>query len=557
MSTTVDVAGIRDWLVNPRAGRGLRFAADEGQWESHSYAELALAARRSGATMLEAGARRGDVVCLLMPTSYRTLCAYFGAWAAGLTPCMITPPGFQSTAGYVELVAAIVRQAAPALLITSDRYAEVGGRALAAAGRADAVHLHREAAEPIDVLPVADDDLAILQFTSGSTGTPRGVPVSWRNLAVNISCSREWCDWRDDDSLASWLPLHHDMGLVGTLLVGVCGQGDLSLMQPAQFLRDPARWLECMTVATVTASPPFALEYAADRIPAERIEGWDLSGWRTVFVGAQTVDPAVLDKFATAFVPAGFDRRTLRPAYGMAEATLGVTGTDPGALPLVVRPEPDTLRFGRPVKLDQQFRLGEQPVRSGSLTGCGGPRLDTGIGIVDEDGTALPEGYLGEIVVTGTTVTAGYLGDPGTSGTTFNPGRLHTGDAGFLHDGELFVLGRMGDSLKVNGRTVYVEDLEAAVVAATGLPASRCLVVSAPEADRAGVALFVEGRRGNWETAAGHTLRARLGPLARLRIVLGRGGLIKRTTSGKPRRRQLWQELQDGAAGTTIIEVEP
>ncbi|MEU4243747.1 AMP-binding protein [Actinoplanes sp. NPDC026619] len=539
---------IRDWLTEPRAGRGVRFAADDGGWESHSYAELALAARRSGAAMVEAGARRGDVVCLLMPTSYPTLCAFFGAWAAGLTPCMITPPSFTSTAEYVELVAGIVRQARPALLVTDEKYAEV-------AAQVGVPYLHREADEPIDVPPVADDDLAILQFTSGSTGTPRGIPVSWRNLAVNIASSRAWCGWTDGDSCASWLPLYHDMGLIGTLLVTICSQGDMSLMRPAQFLRDPARWLECMTTAAVTAAPPFALEYAAARIPAERIATWNFEGWRTLFVGAQIVDPAVLDRFATTFAPAGFDPAALRPAYGMAETTLGVTGTVPGTRPLVVQPEPDTLRFGRPVKLESQFRLGERPVpaRSGWLTGCGTPRFDTAVGIVDEDGSALPDDYLGEIVVSGATLTGGYLGDAGASGTRFAPGRLHTGDAGFRHDGELFVLGRMGDSLKVNGRAVYVEDLEAAVIEATGLPASRCVVVSAPETDRAGVALFVEGRGGEWETAARDVLRARLGPGARLRFVLGRPGLIKRTTSGKPRRRALWQQLQDGAAET--IEV--
>ncbi|GIF23853.1 acyl-CoA synthetase (AMP-forming)/AMP-acid ligase II [Actinoplanes tereljensis] len=515
---------IRDWLTDPRPGRGLRIATDDG-WESSSYAELALAARRSGAAMVEAGARPGDVVCLLMPTGYPLLCAFFGAWAAGLTPCMITPPSFSSTAEYTALVEAIVREASPALVVTDEKNAALVANS----------HVHREAAEPIEVRPVADDDLAILQFTSGSTGTPRGIPVSWRNLAVNIECSRVWCDWQDGDSGASWLPLYHDMGLIGTLLTIICSQGDLSLMRPAQFLRDPARWLECMTTAAVTAAPPFALEYAADRIRPERMTGWDFAGWRTMFVGAQTIDPAVLDRFATAFAPAGFNPAALRPAYGMAETTLGVTGTLPGTRPLIVQVEPDSLRFGRPVKIERQFRLGDAPVpgRGGWFTGCGGPVLDTEIGIVDEDGTALADGYLGEIVVSGTTVTGSEA--------------IHrTGDAGFRHDGELFVLGRMGDSLKVNGRMVYVEDLEAAVVEATGLPAQRCVVVSVPETDRPGVAVFVEGRPGDWEAAATAVLRARLGADARLRFVLGRPGLIKRTTSGKPRRRELWQGLQDG-----------
>ncbi|GAA0570313.1 hypothetical protein GCM10010172_63430 [Paractinoplanes ferrugineus] len=538
---------VRGWLTDPRPGRGLRLATDDG-WDFHPYAELALAARRSGAAMLTGGARPGDVVCLLMPTGYPALCAFFGAWAAGLTPCMITPPSFHRTAEYVELVASIVRQARPALVVTDEKYADL----------VEVPFRHREAADPIDVLPVAADDLAILQFTSGSTGTPRGIPVTWRNLTVNIECSRDWCDWRDGDAGASWLPLYHDMGLIGTMLTTICSQGDLSLMRPAQFLRDPARWLERMTTAAVSASPPFALEYAAARVPAERIAGLDLSGWRTLFVGAQTVDPAVLDRFATALEPAGFDPSALRPAYGMAETTLGVTATRPRTRPLVVRVDPDTLRFGQPVKVEHRFRLGDEPVPAGGgwLTGCGGPVLDTAVGVVDEDGAEVPDGCLGEIVVSGTTVTTGRSAgsDAGEGGA--GDGRLRTGDAGFRYAGELFVLGRMGDSLKVNGRVVYVEDLDAAVVEATGLAAARCVVVSAPETDRAGVALFVEGRRGEWETTAAAALRARIGPGARLRFVVGHG-LIKRTTSGKPRRRALWQQLRDDSDRFPTIEVAP
>ncbi|MFY1632137.1 AMP-binding protein [Solwaraspora sp. WMMB335] len=556
MSTTLDFADVRDWLVRPRADKGIRFLADDGTWDYHSYADLALAARRSATAMTAAGARPADVVCLLMPTSYPTLCAYFGAWAAGLTPCMITPPSFAGSAEYVELVSGILRRAQPVLMVTTERYQEVADLALVAADLPGRAFSHGQAEEPIEVPKAGPDDLAILQFTSGSTGVPRGVPVTWQNLAVNISCTRAWSEWAEDDSMASWLPLYHDMGLIGTLLATVCSQADLWLMQPAQFLRDPGRWLECMTRATITAAPPFAYEYAAQRVAAERIVGWDLSGWRTAFVGAQTIDPEVLDTFVEATAVAGFDRTALTPAYGMAETTLGVTATDPGVAPLVVRVGPDGLRFGHQVTLTRQFHLGEEPVpaRSGWLTGCGGPRLGTRIGIVDGDGVELPPGHLGEIRVSGETVTSGYTNDAGSGGTRFTPDGLRTGDAGFLHDGQLFVLGRMGDSLKVRGRTVYVEDLEAAVVEATGLSISRCVVISAPETDRAGVLLLVEGRHHGWRDAAYQALRSRLGDEPRIRFALGGNGLIQHTTSGKPRRRRMWQHLQEGTLDATIVE---
>ncbi|MDM4722003.1 AMP-binding protein [Micromonospora sp. WMMA1363] len=556
MTTTLDFSDVRDWLVDPRPDKGVRFLAEGDSWDYHSYADLSLAARRSAAAMTAAGAQPGDVVCLLMPTSYPTLCAYFGAWAAGLTPCMITPPSLTRSTEYVELVSNILRRARPALMVTTERYQDLAELALATADLSGRAFLHGEAEEPIEVSKAGPDDLAILQFTSGSTGVPRGVPVTWRNLAVNVSCTRAWSAWSEDDSMATWLPLYHDMGLIGTLLTAVCSQADLWLMRPAQFLRDPSSWLECMTRATITAAPPFAYEYAVERISAERIAGWDLSGWRTAFVGAQTIDPAVLDKFVEATAAAGFDRSAFTPAYGMAETTLGVTGTDPGVPPLVVQVRPDALRFGHQVELTRQFHLGEEPVstRAGWLTGCGGPRLDTRISIVDQDGVELPPGRLGEIRVSGETVTAGYTNDADSGGTRFTRDGLRTGDAGFLHAGQLFVLGRMGDSLKIRGRNVYVEDLEAAVVEATGLPANRCVVISAPETERAGVLVLVEGERHGWEESAYHTLRSRLGHDPRIRFAVGGSGLIQRTTSGKPRRRGMWQHLQEGTLKAAIVE---
>ena len=556
MTTALEPTDLRDWLANPRPDRGVRLAGEDGDWDYHSYVDLALAARRCGAAMTAAGAWPGDVVCLLMPTSYPALCTYFGAWAAGLVPCIISPPNFARRTEYVETVAGILRRARPALAITAEHYLDVAELALSAADLPGRAFRYMEATDPIEVAKTAPEDVAVLQFTSGSTGIPRGVPVTWQNLAVSISCTRAWSGWTEDDSIASWLPLYHDMGLVAMLLVSVCSQSDLWLMQPTQFMRDPGRWMECMTRATVTAAPPFAYEYVVQRVAAERMAGWDLSGWRTALIGAQTIDPAVLDMFATAAAVGGFDRNALRPAYGMAEATLGVTGTDPGASPLVVQPGPDGLRFGRKVELIRQFRLGEEPVpaRGGWLTGCGGPCLDTRISIVDEDGTELPPGHLGEIRVNGETVTSGYTNDADSGGSRFTSAGLRTGDAGFLHDGQLFVLGRMGGSLKVRGRTVYVEDLETAVVGATGLPMTRCVVISAPEADRAGVLLLVEGGRRDWAHAAYHALRSRLGVEPRIRFAVAGSGLIQRTTSGKPCRRRMWQRLQDGTLRATIIE---
>lgn len=529
----------RRWLAEPRPGRGIRLARNDGGWDLIDYPELAGTARRVAAALTADGVRQGDVVCVLLPTGLPCLAAFFGAWVAGATPCLIAPPAFTSAERYVSAVAAIMRQAAPALTVTSVKLAGTAAAALAAAGRDDQPWLWREDPVPAQVSAVTAADVALLQFTSGSTGSPRGVQVSWANLEANLAAIRGWLDWRDGDAGTSWLPLFHDMGLVGALLTSVTCQADLWLMEPAQFIRDPGRWLECLTFSAFSAAPSFAFGYATRRVSAERLTRLDLSGCRRVMVGAEPVDPAVLEDFARR---TGFPRSAFVPAYGMAEATLAVTAATGGQAPRLVRPDPGTLVLGHPVRLLAWCRLGAAAAAGGGwLVSCGRPADGVKLSVLDPAGLELPPGHLGEIAVRGPSVTAGYYAGRTCASTRFAGGELRTGDAGFLHDGELFVLGRMGDSLKLRGRSVFVEDLETAVAAVDGLPRQRCAVVSMTGAGRAGVVLFAEAPPGDWTDQASDILRGCLDEDTEIQIVTGGPGLIKRTTSGKPCRREMWE----------------
>ncbi|GAA1957445.1 AMP-binding protein [Amycolatopsis minnesotensis] len=528
---------VRDWLGDPRGDRGVLFAEDDGSWTRRNYDELADAAHRVAGALIDDGVRHGDVVAVLMPTGFECLAALFGTWVAGATVCLLVPPAFTANEDYVAHAAAIVIDAAPRLLVTSAGLAPVAGRVLAGAGRDDRPWLWRAGDR---AAPREPAELALLQFTSGSSGRARGVRVGWDNLAANIDVIHSWLRWRDGDGTASWLPLHHDMGLIGCLLTTVAGQGDLWLMRPAQFLRDPARWLRCFETAAHTASPPFGFEYAAKRVRPDQLSDVDLTGWRGAIVGAEPIDPAALEAFAGLAGRAGFSSSVYLPAYGLAEATLAVTSDARPGPPTVVRPASSSLRFGAPVGIEAERVLGSPAdAASGWLVGCGGPAHGVGVDIVDEAGIPLPQGNLGEVVVSGPSVARGYHAGRTGSSTSFAGGAVRTGDAGFLHRGALYVLGRMGESLKVRGRSVYVEDLESLVVAETGLSRSRCTVVSTGT----GVALFVEAPEGPWRADATRALRGALGPEAGIRVIAGGRGLIRRTTSGKPRRRHLWEQL--------------
>jgi fatty-acyl-CoA synthase len=221
---------ITSWLTKPVPGRGVHLANDGGTWDFVSYPELAAQARRTGAELVAAGVRPGDVVCLLMPTGFPYFAAFFGVWVAGATPCPVVPPAFQAHTDYVEHVATVLRQAEPSLVITSPEYASLVARAMERAGRDDEPWLHRTGETEIE--PRTPGELGLLQFTSGSTGDPRGARASWRNLESNLAMILELVGWQDGDGTASWLPLHHDMGLIGCMICTVSAQGNLWLLQP-------------------------------------------------------------------------------------------------------------------------------------------------------------------------------------------------------------------------------------------------------------------------------------------------------------------------------------
>ncbi|MFE9100877.1 AMP-binding protein [Actinomadura geliboluensis] len=537
-------SALREWLDRPNTGRGVHLAADDGGWEYRDYGELASAARRTAGALIEEGVRPGDVVCLILPTDFTCIETYFGVWAAGATVCLITPPLFQDGDDYVAHVAAILRQASPALVVASKDLSEYAGRAMDQAGMSGEPWQPRQGAEA-DVQPAGE--LALLQFTSGSSGAPRGVMVTWENLEANSDLIARMAGYEDGDVVASWLPLYHDMGLIGTFITPIARQGMLRLMRPDHFIRDPARWIRCFAEAQHTAAPPFAYAYCARRVKPEQLEGLDLSGWKMALIGAEPIDPHALEVFAQLVEPYGFSRSMFKPAYGMAETTLLVTMDNAPRDPLAVRPDPEALAFGQPVRILDQHRLGAQSLgaKAGWVVGCGTPESDVSVVIVDDSGRPLEDGLLGEIVVGGASACPGYYAGAEAKSTRFVDGKVYTGDAGFFHEGQLFVLGRMGDSIKVRGRSVYVEDLESKIAEVSGLGKGRIVVVGVPGAGQKGLALFAETQSEEWIPSVRETLRRRVGDDVELTIVVGTG-LIQRTSSGKPRRRYMWERLQGG-----------
>ncbi|MCP2318749.1 Acyl-CoA synthetase (AMP-forming)/AMP-acid ligase II [Nocardia amikacinitolerans] len=561
MAPDKDVAAVRDWLLRPAREAGIHLADEADGWEFRSYRELAEQSWSIAALMREHGLAGGEGACVVMPTGFACTAAFYAVWACGGVFTPIAPPMFGDLDQIVAHIAAILTAAAPRLVVTAPEFEDLVRRAAVAAGRRD---------EPLVIgaelpQPPAERELgapaecALLQFTSGSTGTPRGVRVSWRNLANNIAMISGLIDWRHGEAMVSWLPLYHDMGLVGAFLTTVTNQGDLYLMRPDQFVRDPARWLRAMASAQHSPSPSFALGYVAHRVRPEEIADLDLSGWRTLAVGSEPVEVADLQAFAELTGPRGFSMDAYTLAYGLAEATLMVTSSARRRPITALRLDTPNLRFGRPVGVLGEARLDDTHGVDGAgwITGLGYSTPESTVRAVDEVGRELPDGVLGELVVVGDSVAMGYTGDDDGGATRIANGELYTGDAGFLYRGEVFVLGRMGSSLKVRGRSVFMEDIESRVAGETGLTKGKLAAVALTDVGAPGIALFAEAPPGAWTAQARKVLRGELGPAAAITIITGPRGTIRRTSSGKPRRRHLWQLFRDGGlAGVQVHEAD-
>ena len=542
------------WLETATTDRGIQFAGPDDAWSWWPYERLARLARRAAWGLAERGVRAGDAVVLVQRSGPDFVAALFGTMLAGAVPAVAAPPAsFQDPDQYGDHFARILRTARPALVVTeadlAARLDRLGAGATGApiAAFADVVAALDEDQRTPD-RPRAD--LALLQFTSGSSGPARGVRVPFAALEANVGAIRRWLRMGEGDATASWLPVHHDLGLIGCLLTPIVDGGDLWLLRTGDFVRRPLRYLECFARrgATLTAMPAFGIEHVVRRVRPGDLEGLDLSGWRAAIVGAERLDAAMLDRFHELLAPHGLRRETLLPAYGLAEATLAVTGLPVHEGWRALDVDPASLAVGRRLAPGHPGAPGE----SVRLVGCGRPLAGTAVTVVDDAGSPLPDGHVGVVVVAGPQVAAGYVGEAGAESlTAFSGEVLWTGDAGAIVDGQLYVAGRLGDSTKVRAGTLFAEELEL-LVAGRGVPSHRVAVALGSHRGVPTAVAVLERPRAGWTELVRDLLRRRC-ETGEVFVVPVEAGGIARTSSGKPRRRHIWQAFVDGrlAALTT------
>jgi fatty-acyl-CoA synthase len=456
-----------------RGRRGFNFHDPRGQLSRpYLYAELRKDALAASYRLIAHGVRPGDRIALTAETGAEFAALFFGAIYAGAWPVPLPlPTSFGGRDSYIDQLSVQMRSADPKLFFYPEELAGMAGAAAEAIG-VEGIAWEGFAMRPAPVvdLPSANpDDIAYLQYSSGSTRFPHGVAVTHRGLLNNLAAHSHGMEVIDTDRCVSWLPWYHDMGLVGCMLSPIANQVSADYLKTEDFARRPLAWLDLISRnegTTLSYSPTFGYDICARRVSSQMhvAERFDLGRWRVAGNGADMIRPDVMQAFVDAFAEAGFNARSFLPSYGLAEATLAVSIMPPGE-GIVVELVEETLLSGGEGHRDR-------PQRYRAIVNCGKPVRDMEVAIRDEDGNPLSDREIGKVYCRGPSVMVGYFRDEeATKACLDADGWLDTGDMGYMSDGYIYIVGRAKDMIIINGKNHWPQDIEWAVEQLPGFKA--------------------------------------------------------------------------------------
>jgi len=428
------------------------------------YGLLRQNARITAQRLLGLNLPRGSRVAIVADTSPEFVELFFACRYAGLVPfAMPIPVNLGSHAIYVQQLKGMLESSQASIALANIDYVGFLEEAAAEVGYIAWVGTPAKLSElpllDIELQPNHPDETAYLQFTSGSTRTPRGVIITERALMCNLQgIVRNGLEIKPDDRSASWLPFYHDMGLVGLVLAPMVTQISVDYLATRDFAIRPLQWLRLISRnrCTVAFSQPFGLKLCTLRVRESDLKELDLSSWRAAGIGAEMIRPETLRNFAEKFASAGFDENAFLPCYGLAESTLAVTFSKIGEGCKSIQIDSKTL-------IDKRMaaRLQADGRKQNEFVNCGRPLPGHIVKIVDENGQQLSEMMVGSVLVYGDSVMTGYYNNLEETNKALKPGNwLDTGDIGFLFEGDLFITGRRTDVIIVNGRNIRAQDIE-------------------------------------------------------------------------------------------------
>ncbi|MSP74676.1 MAG: fatty acyl-AMP ligase [Rhodospirillaceae bacterium] len=431
-----------------RGETGLNFFEARGRLlGSLPYRDLQTQAQTFARRLIGAGIARGERLLIIADTWPGFCVAFFGAQYAGALPVPVAVPvGLGAKASYIEQLSRQIVASGAIGVVAPDELAAYAVTAAQGTTARLAGSMATFEALPdlaVDLRPLLATEQCYVQFSSGSTRAPMGIDIRQDRLMANIDGSITRQELNEDDSGVSWLPLYHDMGLIGFILAPMCAQRSVDLLAPRDFARRPTQWLSLISRrrATITYSPSFGYDLVARRAQKQMPAGLDLSCLKLAGIGADLIQAPVLQRFADTFAAVGFDARAFLPSYGMAELCVG-------------------LSFGRRFGGFKIDKVGKR-----DFVVCGQPMAGHHVEIRDKSGALAPDRQIGRLFVQGPSVMPGYIDEPEATARVLKNGWLDTGDLGYWSDGEIVVTGRAKDLIIVNGRNIWPQDIEWAIEA--------------------------------------------------------------------------------------------
>ena len=547
-----------DWQVQAHPERQhVLFYRTEQERESLTYSGLSNEALAIAAGLKERGLESGQAVAIMLPTCLEFFQCFYGILMAGGVPVPLYPPArLSQLEDHLRRQSGILANCLAPILITVPE-AKLMGRFLEAQVQSLrsvlTVQDVRRTGEKIEPSPLKPEDIAFLQYTSGSTGNPKGVVLTHANLLANIRAWGRAVRLESTDVVVSWLPLYHDMGLIGTWLGSLYHSGPLVLMSPLDFLARPERWLWAIHHhrGTGTAAPNFAYELCLRRIKDEQLQGLDLSSWRIAANGAEPVSPDTIARFTERFRPYGFRPEAMMPVYGLAECTVGLAIPPLGRKPII-----DRVRRASFIDSGHAEPAAEDEVDALRFVACGIPLPGHELRIVDESGHELPERTVGRLEFRGPSATSGYFRNPEETRRLFHGEWLDSGDVAYVASGDVYITSRAKDMIIRGGRNIYPYELEEAVGTLQGVRKGCVAIFGVSDAQAGTERLVIVAETRLRDPVAREALQREITGLAVDRIgeppdeiVLAPPQSVLKTSSGKIRRAATRDVYLSGALG--------
>jgi len=455
---------------------------ERGSEEIIRYGQLLKTATHVAAGLRAQKLKPGETVAIMLPTCAQFFYAFFGVLLAGGIPVPIYPPlRADRIEEYAVREASILNNAEVRILITFDKIetlAKLLRVFIKSLNTVTTVQLLLENSGQVPSLTLQPYDPALIQYTSGSTSDPKGVLLSHHNLLSNIRAFGKAMHLSSTDVGISWLPLYHDMGLIGAWLGSLYHAFPLTVLSPISFINRPERWLWAIHYhrGTVSAGPNFAYELCVRKIEAAAIQGLDLSSWRLAFNGAEAVDPRTLERFVKKFAPYGFNPNALCPVYGLAESSVALT-----IPPLPHVPKTDVILREPFEKEHRAIPASNQDMQCLEFVSCGKPIPEHDIRIVDEQGHELGEREIGSLQFTGPSAMIGYYRNNQATEAIYQDGWWDSGDFAYLAEGNVYITGRKKDMIVKAGRNLYPQEIEAVAAEIRGVRKGSVIAFGVPD----------------------------------------------------------------------------